>query len=208
MDMINSVAQLADGAKTKRIEALDFGRIGRMIKVGEDEIRAVVEVETGNGSGFDSKGRLKMLFEPHVFYRELGEVKRATAVNKGLAYRKWGEKPYPSDSYPKMQEAMKLDRAAALRSASWGLGQIMGGNHKAAGFQTIDEMLVAFMRDEDQQLQAMVNFIITNSLDDDLREHNWATFARGYNGPGYKKHGYDTRLAVAFSKWQKRADSI
>lgn len=51
--------------KAKRIEDIDLPRIGAMIGVGEDEIHAVLDVESA-GSGFDSKGRVKMLFEPHV----------------------------------------------------------------------------------------------------------------------------------------------
>lgn len=36
-----------------------------------------------------------MLFEPHVFYRLLGKgAKRDAAVSAGLAYPKWGMKPY------------------------------------------------------------------------------------------------------------------
>ena len=113
---------------------IDVARVGRIIGVGEDEVRAVIEVET-EGGGFDKQGRPKMLFEPHRFWVELGEgPKRTRAEEQGLAYRKWGTKPYPSDSYPRLGLAMQIDANAALRSASWGLGQIMGSNHKAAGF--------------------------------------------------------------------------
>lgn len=193
--------------RTKLIDAWDYGRIGRMIRIAEDEVRAVVDVETGDGSGFDSKRRLKMLFEPHVFYRELGEAKRAVAINAGIASRKWGEIRYPKDSYPRLLAAMKIDRTAALRSASWGLGQIMGFNHKLAGWASVDDMLTAFMADEENQLRGMINFIVTEHLDDELRRHDWAGFARGYNGAGYRQNQYDTKLAAAFAKWQGRADA-
>jgi hypothetical protein len=36
-------------------------------------------------------------------------------------------------SYPRLAQAIAIDRPAALRSASWGLGQIMGFNHELAG---------------------------------------------------------------------------
>jgi len=45
--------------------------VGRRIGTGEDEIRAVLAVGPAGG-GFDKLGRPRMLFEPHVFYRELG----------------------------------------------------------------------------------------------------------------------------------------
>lgn len=192
--------------RAKRLDAVDFGRMGKMIGVGEDKIRAVVDVECA-GSGFDAKGRPKMLFEPHKFWQELGDVKRRVAQGKGLAYRRWTAAPYPVDSYPRLLMAMEIDRAGALRSASWGLGQILGSNHKAAGFASVDDMIAAFVEDEETHLQAMINFILAESLDDDLRRGDWSGFARGYNGAGYATHGYHTKLAVAYAKWQARPDA-
>jgi hypothetical protein len=148
-----------------------------------------------------------MLFEPHIFWRELGEIKRARAERAGLAYRKWGSAPYPRDSYPRLAAAIRIDRPAALRSASWGLGQIMGFNCRLAGYGTAEEMIADFLDDEERHLVAMVEFIEATGLDDDLRRHDWTGFARGYNGPGYAKHGYHTDLAAAFAKWSKRADT-
>ena len=46
----------------KRIEDTDLPRIGATIGVGEDELHAFMDVEAA-GSGFDSAGRPKMLFE-------------------------------------------------------------------------------------------------------------------------------------------------
>lgn len=191
--------------KAKRLDAWDFGVMGARLKLPEDVVRAVVEVEA-SGSGFDGLGRPKMLFEPHVFYRELGEAKRAVAVNQGVAYKRWGEKPYPKDSYPRLQQAIKIDRPAALRSASWGLGQIMGFNHKSVGFVSAEDMVADLLDDEERHLAHMLRFIEAESLEDELREHRWAAFARVYNGPGYAKHGYDTKLAAAFAKWSRLPD--
>jgi hypothetical protein len=190
----------------KRLDAWDFGRLGRLLQVGEDEIRAVVEVETG-GAGFDAQGRLKMLFEPHVFWRELGDAKRRLAETQGLAYAKWGTRPYPADSYPRLAGAIKIDRRAALRSASWGMGQIMGFNAKLAGHVDETAMIEAFAADEEAQRRGMVAFIATEHLDDDLRRHDWAAFARGYNGPGAAANRYPQKLAAAFAKWRARPDT-
>lgn len=193
--------------RAKRLDAWDYGRMGRLLSVGEDELRAVVEVEC-RGSGFDAQGRPKMLFEPHVFWRELGDIKRPLAFNQGLAYPKWGTKSYPTDSYPRLVAAMKIDRNAALRSASWGLGQILGGNCKAAGYASAEAMVLDLLDDEEKHLRAMVNFILAENLDDDLRRHDWSGFARGYNGAGYASHGYHTKLAEAFAKWSKAPDAV
>jgi hypothetical protein len=130
------------------------------------------------------------------------------AINQGLAYPRWGAKPYPADSYPCLAMAIKIDANAALRSASFGLGQIMGFNHKAAGYASPGDMVAAFCDDEAAGLEAMIRFIESEGLDDELRRHDWSAFARGYNGAGYAKHGYHTRLAAAFKRWQAVPDVL
>ena len=37
---------------------------------------------------------------------------------------------------------------------------------------------------------------------------DWLGFARGYNGAGYATHGYHTKLAAAFAKWQAIPDVL
>lgn len=192
--------------KAKRIEDIDLPRVGHMIGVGEDEVHAILDVESA-GSGFDRKGRVKMLFEPHVFWRLLGKsADREYAARLGLAYPNW-RRDYPKDSYPRLIKAMMVDPELALQSASWGLGQIMGFNHQAAGYASAADMVAAFADDEDQHLTAMIRFIQANKLDDELRRHDWAGFARGYNGPGFAKNGYDKKLKAAFERWQKIKDT-
>lgn len=191
----------------RRLDDIDLPRIAARIGVGEDELHAVLDVEAA-GSGFDALGRPKMLFEPHVFDRQLGPGdKRDRARAAGIAYPRWGAKPYPKDSYPRLMEAAKIDARAAWRSASWGLGQIMGFNATAAGFTSPEEMVADFMEDEEAHLDAMVTFIVTAGLDDELRRHDWRGFARGYNGPSYAAHGYHTRLAAAYAKWARIRDT-
>ncbi|PAQ09202.1 N-acetylmuramidase family protein [Mesorhizobium temperatum] len=190
----------------RRLDDLDLPKLGARIGVGEDEIHAFLDVET-SGHGFDAHGRPVILFEPHVFFRNLSGAKRAQAVAAGLAYARWGEKPYPRDSYPRLKAACAIDETAALRSASWGLGQVLGENFKAAGFLTVQAMVEAMMEDEALQLAAAVNFIAANRLDGKLRKHDWAGFAKGYNGASYRKNAYDIRLAAAFRKWSGIKDT-
>lgn len=192
--------------KAKRLDDIDLPRIAARIGVGEDEIHAVLDAET-SGRGFDAKGRPRMLFEPHIFWRELGPgPKRDVAATKGLAYPTW-RRDYPKDSYPRLLSAMSIDKEAALRSASWGLGQIMGFNCVAAGYPSAEAMVEDFLDDEEQHLNAMVTFIVQTKLDGFLRARDWKGFARGYNGPGFAKNGYDRKLAAAFDKWQKIKDT-
>lgn len=192
--------------EAKRLDDVDLPRIGHQIGVGEDELHAFMDVEAA-GSGFDAQGRPKMLFEPHVFYRNLTGAKRDRAVREGLAYAKWGTKPYPKDSYPRLKKAMLIDETAALKSASWGLTQILGENFSMVGYETVQAMVAAFMEDEENHLDAMVKFLIAAGIDDDLRAHRWEIVARVYNGPGYAKHNYHGRMAAAYAKWTKIPDT-
>lgn len=186
---------------------IDLPQVGYTIGVGEDEIHAVIDVEAA-GSGFDAAKRPKMLFEPHVFYRNLTGADRAHAEQSGLAYKSWKAGSYPKDSYPRLAAAMAIDETAALKAASWGLGQILGENFVSAGYNSPQQMVLAFVEGgESEHLAAMIRFIKANHLDDELRAHNWASFARGYNGPKYAEHGYHTKLAAAFARWSKIKDT-
>lgn len=200
----------------KRISDIDIPRIGHKIRVGEDELHAFMDVET-SGSGFDSQKRPKILFEPHVFYRNLSGKQRDEAVKQGLAYEKWGQKPYPRDSYPRLKKAMAINETAALKSASWGLGQILGENHEMVGYQTVQGMVRTFMDDEAAHLEAMVNFIVSAKLDGEMRKLAALTrkttaadcekIVKVYNGPGYKKNRYHIKMAAAHNKWRAIKDT-
>lgn len=183
----------------KRLDLEDLESFAEQLGTGVSEIQAVLEIEAGR-SGFDHYGRPKILFEPHVFYRHLSGEQRKLAVSRGLAYKRW-KRNYPADSYPRLCAAIAINETAALKSASWGGTQILGENHKIAGYETVQEMVEAFADDEYEHIQGMVNFIIHNGLDRHLRNRDWASFARGYNGSGYKKNKYDTKLAAAYRRY-------
>lgn len=200
----------------KRLADTDLPRIGYTIGVGEDEVHAFLDVEAA-GSGFDRAGRPKMLFEPHVFYRQVSPMRRERAVAAGVAYMPW-KRDYPRDSYPRLMSAMLIEETAALKSASWGIAQVMGFNHLAAGYQTVQAMVEAMVEEgEAAQLEAAVRFIKHNHLDDDLRElaklkrpttpDDCRPFCRGYNGPSYGANDYHIKLAAAHNKWRRIKDT-
>jgi hypothetical protein len=86
----------------KRIEGIDLPRLRAQIGVGEDELHAFMEAEA-RGSGFDSQGRPRILFERHKFHKYCPESKRAAAVKAGLANPKAGGygKPTGSGAIPR-----------------------------------------------------------------------------------------------------------
>ncbi|PTR14383.1 putative peptidoglycan binding protein [Nitrosospira sp. Nsp2] len=105
-----------------------------------------------------------------------------------------GYGPSGAHQYDRLAVAIQLDRAAALQSASWGLGQILGKNFKQAGFDDVETMVSTMVSGEDEQLLAMAKSINTNNLDQLLRTHDWSGFAERYNGPDYAAHNYDGLL--------------
>lgn len=162
------------------------------------EIWTVLAVET-SGCGYLSDRRPQILFERHIFHRLTqgrfdanGEISNPSAGGYG---------PSGPHQYDRLGQAIACDRAAALQSASWGIGQIMGENFAEAGFAGVEAMVAAMSSSEDQQLGAMANFLIANKLHLSLRSHDWATFARGYNGPNYAINRYDVRLNAEYQKW-------
>lgn len=189
----------------------DLAQACAVLGCSEAELKAVIEVEAA-GSGFDASGRPKILFEPHIFERELkkrgfGEsiIERARAAR--IASPKWDKSLYgrtPDDRWLQVEAACQIDLEAGLASASYGMGQVLGQNYAACGFNSPSEMVQAMAQDEGQQVLAMARFILTNKLDGELRSHDWMGFARGYNGPQYHLNEYDVKLARAFKK--HRAD--
>lgn len=194
--------------RAKRLDNIDLPKVGARIGVGEDEIHAFIDVET-RGSGFDDHGRPRILFERHKFYKYLkpNRDKLDKAIRAGLANPKTGGYGKESEQYGKLLRAMDIDEHAALYACSWGLGQVMGFNHKLAGYDTVEAMVEAFKDDEENHLNAAVTFIINTGLANALKTHDWAAFAKGYNGSNYHINDYDTKLSEAFTKWSRIKDT-
>jgi hypothetical protein len=173
-------------------------------------IKAVEQIESG-GSGFLTDGRLRVLFEGHVFYRY---TKGAFALtHPKLCYPKWTKVYYcKGDSetrgiceLDRLEEAKTLDKTAAVMSCSIGRYQVMGFNFALCGFKTIEELWAALNISETEHLKAFCSYVKALGIDDDLRKHDWAGFARRYNGPEYKRNRYDTKLANAYGRHLARA---
>lgn len=186
------------------------------------QIRAVDEVESGGGwfkdvrsdilsldgpGGFiDGPNMPKILFEAHVFDRLTGGKYRASHPN--ISSKTWNRALYVGGQgeYARLYKAMQLDRTAALSSASAGRYQIMGYNHKLAGFATVEAYWDAMKQSEVQQLASFVEYVKAAKLDDELRKisnfhADCIPFARGYNGSGYAKNNYHVKIAKAHKKW-------
>lgn len=163
-------------------KAAEFG-------VPASHLAAMVEVESG-GRIFGFKRRPMILFEPHVFYRRLRGEERDRAVAAGLAYPKWGTKPYPrkqEDRWSQIERGALINHDAAYESASYGVGQVMGYHWRALGYTSLQDFLDTVQSGVHGQIDAMLRYLRVNSLMDDLKAGRWLTVARGYNGKGQAK---------------------
>lgn len=169
-----------------------------LLRARTAELWAVLAVES-RGFGFLPDRRPQILFERHVFRELTGG--RFDSVRPTVSHKEPGGYEGGTREYSKLALALGLNREAALKSVSWGLGQIMGFNFRLAGFQTLDQMVAAMVESESRQLQALAMCIRAASLDGALGRRDWEAFARGYNGRDYKRNQYDARLAAAFAKF-------
>jgi hypothetical protein len=180
-------------------------------------VKAVNQIES-SGKGFLAFGKPRILFEGHVFWKELSkrDLQPSSFLNsltQDVLYEKWTKKYYRGGEgeYERMERAANISasplaKEAAYCSASWGSFQIMGYHFKNLGYNSIDDFVSAMKEHEREHLAAFGKFIALKSISGKklvewLKEKNWAKFAEGYNGAGYKKNKYDEKLRAAYHKY-------
>jgi hypothetical protein len=167
---------------------------------------AVAEVESGGQAFALVEGRREPLirFEGHYFDRRLSEENRAVAREMGLAAPVAGavaNPPTQAERWKMLKRAMAIDAAAAQESVSWGLGQVMGAHWAWLGYASVGAMVAEARKSVAGQARLMALYIEKAGLAEALRTHDWEAFARGYNGPGYKKYAYDEKIASAYDRY-------
>lgn len=176
-----------------------FDQASQALELGSAELWALLSVETA-GCGYLADRRPKILFERHVFSRLTGG--RFDADDPDISNRSaGGYGPSGAHQYDRLSAALQLDVQAALESASWGLGQVMGENYNVAGFNDVRAMVDAMVASEGNQLLAVASYLRANQLAALLRAHDWSGFARRYNGPDYAAHNYDGLLQHFFARY-------
>jgi N-acetylmuramidase/Putative peptidoglycan binding domain len=164
------------------------------VSLGGDQaaLWSLMAVET-QGFGFLQDRRPCILFERHIFHLRTGG--KYDREDPNLSNPSPGGYLGGAAEYDRLGRAMQLDERAALESASWGLGQMMGYNAATAGFTDVYAMVAAMIAGEAAQLRATANFITADPpLYAALRDRNWARVAFNYNGAGYARNHYDEKL--------------
>lgn len=175
----------------------DFQRAARKLRCEVPAIKAVAEIES-RGKGFYASGFPVILFEKHVFRKYTQG--RYNSSHPHLSGAPGGYGAAGQNQINKFNEAFALSPIAAMKACSWGKFQIMGFNHAVCGYEDVGSFVDAMKESEGKQLDAFIEFVIGNGLGIYLRTKNWAAFAKGYNGAGYKKNAYDTKIASAYRR--------
>jgi N-acetylmuramidase len=171
---------------------------------------AIAEVESGGQAYAVVDGRKEPLirFEGHYFDRRLSAKDQTKARALGLSAPVAGAIANPRTQEARwrlLARAAEIDSKAAYESCSWGVGQVMGAHWEWLGFGSVMELVELCRRDVAGQVELMARYIDKAGLGPSLRDKDWTAFARGYNGPGYKKAGYHTKIEAAFRRYSAAA---
>lgn len=188
----------------------DFAHLAAEIGVEVAALKAVVEVECSSRGGFLADGRPRILFEGHIFWRRLAlhgfSPEELAAEYPDIIYPRWERTHYRGGTgeWERFGRAESISRTAAIESASWGMFQIMGFHWSTCGCESAEEFATLMSRSEADQMRFGVRFLQKSGLAVWLKRKDWITFAKRYNGSGYKVNRYDTRLAAAYERFSNQ----
>lgn len=190
------------------LSAADFQASATHLGVEVAAIRAIAAVESGGRSGYGPGGRPVLRYELHIFQGRTQGVYHKThpqlsqpTLAAGNPYHHGGQ----NNEYSLLYGAMILRNRylAAWESASWGMFQVMGFNHN--GFSDVAGFVAAMYQSEANQMKSFLAFCKDHGLVHALKTHDWAHFARGYNGKDYAVNHYDTNIAAAYARFAAAA---
>uniref|UniRef100_UPI0018EC46CA N-acetylmuramidase family protein n=1 Tax=Ralstonia sp. ASV6 TaxID=2795124 RepID=UPI0018EC46CA len=163
-------------------------------------IKAVAASETGSSGSYyhfpEWDDVPAILYERHYFHQLTSGAYDNS--NPDISNASSGGYGIYSAQYGKLLRAYRLNKSAALKSASWGKFQIMGRNHGAAGYESVENFVAAMSQSEKNHLMAFVSFIKADPfLLTAIRAKNWHNFAVRYNGSA--QSGYDTKMSQNYN---------
>jgi hypothetical protein len=172
-----------------------INEMAKELDVEPNLLAGVILVES-SGSGFVD-GNLKIRFENHVF---IGKTRHSDLFAygspkwKGHRWRRSTEEEWQTvhtgkqtSEYEAFKFALSLDEDAAYQSISMGMGQIMGFNHKVAGYDSAREMFEDFSKGHEQQIKGMITFFKgynNGNMLKALQKGDLESFVKQYNGSG------------------------
>ncbi|WP_295728591.1 N-acetylmuramidase family protein [uncultured Muribaculum sp.] len=194
----------------KRLDEDDFRMAANELGIDVASMKAVVSIEAGvTHQGFHAPGKPLLNFDLAMFKRGARRrginlapyMKQHTTAFARPDRSRYGS--YQAAQYARLEDAMAIDSVTAMENSFWGMFQIGGFNWKKCGTSSVKEFVKRMSASEHEQLELFVEFVKSQGLDKYLQKKDWAGFARRYNGPGYAKRRYHTRLARAYEKYRK-----
>lgn len=188
----------------KKVTQADVVGIASRLGVGVHQVQAVAEVEA-RGSGWDRQGRLKCLWERHYMWKRIQKRVPLLSNPRPGGYTIDADRDGINDSWEKIADAACKWGIVAFECASFGMFQIMGAWWKDLGYASAIDFAWELSQDEYANYDALARYIEVNNLIPAMRAisadyRTNAKFARGYNGPGFRKNRYDEKLASAVRK--------
>lgn len=197
---------------SRRLTEADFEAMAERLGVEKAALKAVVEVECSSRGGFLPDGRPRILFEGHIFWRQLRKrgfsPESLQKAHPSIIYPKWVRTHYRGGAgeWERFSEAAAISPEAAVESASWGLFQIMGFHWSTCGCGSVEEFRERMESSEREQMALAMNFLEKTGIAKWLKTKDWCNFALRYNGSGYKANRYDQKLAAAYNKFKQQEE--
>lgn len=110
----------------------------------------------------------------------------------------WGDK-----EYTRLEKAMMIHKESALKSASYGLFQILGENYEMCGFTNVYDFVEAMNKSVQEQLKAFILYTKKRGILESLKNKDWKEAARLYNGKNYADNKYDEKFKNAYDEYKK-----
>lgn len=198
---LDSIDEENDSSRYTGLTDEDFRLVAEELGVEIAVIKAVVAIEAGTQmKGFWAPGVPVINFDQKMYARfrskaQSKEGSKGERVPQGLtgyALREWTQ----------LINARKVNAEGANLGTFWGMFQIGGFNYRKCGCESVDEFVRLMSYSELNQLELFAAFITNGGMLADLRNKNWAGFSRKYNGPGYARRGYHTKMAAAYKKYK------
>lgn len=170
-------------------------------------LKAIHKVET-SGVSYLASGYPALLFEAHIFYRELRSLGKNPDVlmlsHPGIISKSWNRSLYKGGQgeVPRINEAWNISPVCSLKSASFGSFQICGFNYGLCGYSSPYEFYRDMWLSEEGQLRALSGFLKGSGIVPYMKTLNFKEIARRYNGSGYSKNGYDKKLESSYNSFK------
>ena len=198
------------GAALKLVPS-DFEQAARELGVEAAAIHAVSAVESGGRNGFDARKRPVLRYENHIFRsltkrrydRSHPDLSAAYNSAEYKATHRFGGQKEADEQWGLLESAFALAPDQAVMACSWGMFQVMGENYKMGGWTSLEQFVKDMFSSEAQHLRAFLGYCKHAGLVPDLKQHKWAAFAQGYNGPSYRQNHYDTLLAQYYATYSR-----